>query len=241
MRKRWVIAVLLAIGTGCGGTTDSADPGGTHDHGGSAGQDASPDTDPGAAGADTAGGSARGGEGGTNAGGAGTGGDAGYDDSVGGYPDALITGIPDFGNCVADLTGGHGDAISVHGHAGVLGDVDYTIWGSSAGMGRDDGMERQTYSGSGQKGTPSGISATRLATWTHAGDLIEGQIYERNPAQLDFRIEANGLTTSVECMDATASGSFAFIRFDHPTTDGVYEIDCPASDIQVHGCFHYAF
>jgi len=129
--------------------------------------------------------------------------------------------------------------ISVHGHAGVLGDVDSTIWGFSAGNGSDHGVNLSTFS-QGQKGSPSGINEVPLTVWTQPDSAVEGRIYPRDPSQLEFRISADSPMTTVGCMDATDTGSFAFSRLSDLTTDGVYQLDCPASDIRVYGCFHYA-
>jgi hypothetical protein len=248
---RWLLVVgLLAGGIGCGGVANSGAPDGTHEPRGDGGQGSLPDVElGGSAGTSTEGGSAgtsaKGGSVGTSKGGAralaGNGGaDAGNDDvGVGGYTETA--GIADFGGCVSDLSGapgGPGDAISVHGHAGVLGDVDFTIWGYSAGSGSDHGVNLST-SGQGQKGTPSGIDEVHLTVWALPDTAVEGRIYPRDPSQLELRISAASPITTVGCMDATDTGSFAFSRLSDRTTDGVYQLDCPASDIRVYGCFHY--
>ena len=196
------------------------------------------------------GGSAGGGSGGSGGSGGGVaGGSGGGTSGVGGGASGLTDG--GFRDCFGELDSGtnlSSNRISVRGQAGVLGAVDYTIWGYGSGVSSIQGIERTTDSAFGQRGTPFGISDTTLWAWSGANSADAGVIYTgRNggsPTQVDFRIYATNFTVLVGCPFGAGNGRFTFVRFADPVSmsnpiEGQYEFHCLDAGIDVSGCFHY--
>jgi len=221
---------------GAGGPTARTPSGG----GGSASAGGAAANTPGGAG-ESAGASAEGGAGGAGAeGGAG---DADAEGGAGGADDAPN----DIESCLANLVGPvTADIVSVRGHAGALGAVDYVIAGYSAGASGADGLQRFTDSYYGQAGTPADISDTGLWLWTQHDPVVVGTVYTSGynvpaSAQLSFRIFANSYATGVSC-PVWGSGHFTFTQFQTGSVlaSGGYDFQCPEADIDVRGCFRYA-
>ena len=162
-------------------------------------------------------------------------------------------------NCMDDLTVSFSgpDFISVHGHAGTLGAVNYTIGGYSAGVTGGNGTQRFTGNYFGERGMPSGISQTSLYLWTGKTPLLVGQTYEGTNSEgnadpsittmifIDFGASADS-AVGVGCPRGSGTGRFVFTQFSvtssSPTLiEGSYEFHCPDAAIDVAGCFHYGY
>jgi len=225
---------VAAVGVGCGGLADTSNPRHTYENGGTGGTlptmsvAGAGGTRSAAAGAVTIGGNA-----GDDAAGDGGGGARSCNDDEPDDP-ASATGC----DCLPEVDGNQWDVISVYGHAGILGDVAYTIWGYAAGMRGMNGFDLLTPSQFG-KGTRSGVAATGLLAWTNMPAAVDGQTYMRGTAQLDIRIETNDAQATITCTDETAWGWFLFTRHSNHIVQGNYALDCPASDIRVRGCFRF--
>jgi hypothetical protein len=147
-----------------------------------------------------------------------------------------------------------GDAVYVQGRAGALGTVAYTIWGYSAGAWAASGIQRFTNTAYGAVGIV-GIFDTGLWVWaadlnsntavvpgtTYLGDNV-AQYLQAEPF-IDFRISADMASQSVSCAAGSGTGRFVFNRFTPPSSggvvEGIYEFDCPSSNVHVTGCFRY--
>jgi hypothetical protein len=158
-------------------------------------------------------------------------------------------------SCLAELVGPSGDDIvSVSGRAGVLGAVEYTIAGYSAGTHDENGLQLATNSVSGERGTPAGIDDTGLWLSTLDGPVVIGRLYESDedaPARgrLDFRVYADNYMTAATCFGG-GSGRFMFTQFDAntvsldteaPIATGGYAFECADAEIDVSGCFRYVW
>lgn len=241
--------VELGVGVSAGGSSN----GGHASAGGSSngGHASAGEHNGGAAGAGQSGGGAagqsNGGAGGdTPSGGGGAAGEGGESGTAGA---AGADDVPSrIERCLANLVGpATADVVSVHGHAGALGAVDYVIAGYSAGASGADGLQRFTNSYYGQVGTPAGISDTGLWMWTQHDPVVIGKVYTSGydvpgSAQLSFRIFAQDYTVGLSC-PSWGSGHFTFTAFQTGSllASGGYDFQCPEADIDVSGCFRYAY
>ncbi len=156
-----------------------------------------------------------------------------------------------FENCFPGGPQTQQDIISVHGHAGAVGYVDFSIRGYSAGFSGGSGIQRFTGNDYQSTNLPPGIWDTGLWMWSTSGSpIVVGQEYIGDNVDqysgphpyVNFRVLGDG--PSATCPPGAGTGRFTFSRFDghYPglLVEGVYAFSCPPSSIEVVGCFHFS-
>ncbi len=156
-------------------------------------------------------------------------------------------------DCFPGGMGSKADIVSVHGLAGQLGVVNYSMRGASAGASGEYGIQRFTNAAYGTTNLPPVASKgdwdTGLWAWSSFEPVTVGTVYQgtnldkalNNKPFFDLRISTDG--PYIACKTGAGSGRFVFTRFgnvsrEHPV-EGMYEFGCPDAGVVVSGCFHY--
>jgi hypothetical protein len=144
------------------------------------------------------------------------------------------------GGCTPSKSNANADVVTVRGTYGALGSVDYTILGFSTQYAESNsGVRRQT---------GDGTSELDLAMFADEEMARTGRAYVGNNDSprngpfigLVFRLLGSAKQAQ-HCAAGKGRGSFNFTRFldDDVVASGTYDFSCPASEIDVHGCFRY--